>query len=144
MRKPKIRVSVEALKSSQESVWIVDVAIIHSAGERFYCALVQDLKKQRVLGWATASDFAPSLLIRAVEVACNRSVRTCPATLYLNAGYENAAPAVIAELSCLEFQVRLIEPHQQVLLKGLEPVWRDLQVRFTAEGAAPHNDDWFD
>ena len=74
MRKPKTKISVEALKSCGESAWIVDVAVIHSAGRAWHCALVQDLKTKRVLGWATAPYEDPTLMRRAVERACTRAV----------------------------------------------------------------------
>ncbi|MNG13939.1 hypothetical protein D3C85_1933360 [compost metagenome] len=51
---------------------------------------------------------------------------------------------MIAALACQEFQLRFIGGQEQFLLKPLELVWSDLQTRFTAEGAAPDNDDWFD
>lgn len=144
MRKLTPKVSLAEIASCPESVWIADVAVIHSAGERFHCALVQDLKTRRVLGWAMANDASPSLLMRAIKVACNRSVRTRPVTLYLDSSYGNTAPSVLAELSCMAFQLRLIGPNQLFLLKPLEQIWRDLQARFTAAGTTPDNDDWFD
>lgn len=144
MRKLNAKISVEALKSSGESAWIVDVAIIHSAGRQWYCALVQDLKTKRILGWATAPDEDPTLMKRAVERACTRSVRTRPTNLYLDSGIANSAPHVIAALACQEFQLRFMVGHELFLLKPLENVWRDLQARFTADGAAPTNDDWID
>lgn len=127
-----------------ESVWIVDVGIVHSAGQTWHCALVQDLKTQRVLGWATARDADPTLVARAVERACTRSVRTRPTSLYLDSGYANSAPKVIAALACQEFQLRFMAGKERSLLQPLENVWRDLQARFTADGAAPTNDDWID
>src|SRR3990167_11217791 len=144
MRKPNTKISVEALKSSGESAWVVDVAIIHSAGQPWHCALVQDLKTQRVLGWATAPYEDPTLMRRAVERACTRAVRTRPSNLYLDAGISNSAPQVISELACKEFQLRFMAGKELSLLQPLENVWRDLQARFTADGAAPTNDDWFD
>lgn len=144
MRKPKIRVSFEALKSSPKSVWIVDTAMIHSAGQQLHCALVQDLKTLRVLGWATALDADPALMRRAVELAYPRYIRTQPTTLYLDSGSEKSTPHVIAALACQEFQLRFIGRQEQFLLKPLEQVWSDLQARFTAASAAPDNDDWFD
>ncbi|MDD2162609.1 hypothetical protein N1078_18780 [Pseudomonas sp. MIL19] len=144
MRKPNTKISVEALKSSGESAWVVDVAIIHSAGQPWHCALVQDLKTQRVLGWATARDADPTLVTRAVERACTRSVRTRPTSLYLDSGYANSAPKVISELACKEFQLRFMAGKERSLLQPLENVWRDLQARFTADGAAPTNDEWID
>lgn len=144
MRKPNAKISVEALKSSGESAWIVDVAIIHSAGQQWHCALVQDLKTQRVLGWATAPDADPTLMKQAVERACTRAVRTRPSNLYLDAGIANSAPQVISALACKEFQLRFMAGKELSLLRPLENVWRDLQARFTADGADPTNDDWFD
>lgn len=144
MRKPNTKISVEALKSSGESAWVVDVAIIHSAGQPWHCALVQDLKTQRVLGWATARDADPTLVTRAVERACTRSVRMRPTSLYLDSGYANSAPKVISELACKEFQLRFMGQAEQFLLKPLEAVWSDLQARFTEDGGASINDDWFD
>jgi len=144
MRKLRDRVSLETLKSSPESTWIVDVAIIHSAGQSWHCALVQDLKTKRVLGWATAPDADPTLMRQAVERACTRSVRTRPSNLYLDAGIANSAPQVISALACKEFQLRFMAGKELSLLRPLENVWRDLQARFTADGAAPTNDDWFD
>ena len=144
MRKPNAKISVEVLKSSGESAWIVDVAIIHSAGRQWHCALVQDLKTKRVLGWATAPYEDPTLMRRAVERACTRSVRTRPASIYLDSGYANSAPQVISALACKEFQLRFITGNELSLLKPLENVWRDLQARFTADGAVPTNDDWID
>jgi transposase InsO family protein len=144
MKKLTHKVSIADVTSCPESVWIVDVAILCSAGEQLHCALVQDLKTRRVLGWATALDADPTLVRRAVELACTRYIRTRPATLYLDSASENFTPHVIAALACQEFQLRFIGGHEQFLLKPLELVWKDLQGRFTAAGAPPDNDDWFD
>lgn len=144
MKKLTHELSIAEVTSCSESVWIVDVAIIHSAGQPWHCALVQDLKTQRILGWATALDADPTLIRRAVELACTRYGRPLHTTLYLDSGSENSTPHVIAALACQEFQLRFIGGQEQFLLKPLELVWSDLQTRFTAEGAAPDNDDWFD
>lgn len=144
MKKLTDMVFIADVTSCSESVWIVDVGIVHSAGQTWHCALVQDLKTQRVLGWATARDADPTLVTRAVERACTRSVRTRPTSLYLDSGYANSAPKVIAALASQEFQLRFMAGQELSLLKPLENVWRDLQARFTADGAAPTNDDWID
>lgn len=144
MKKLTDMVFIADVTSCPESVWIVDVGIVHSAGQTWHCALVQDLKTQRVLGWATARDADPTLVARAVERACTRSVRTRPTSLYLDSGYANSAPKVIAALACQEFQLRFMAGKERSLLQPLENVWRDLQARFTADGAAPTNDDWID
>lgn len=144
MKKLTDMVFIADVTSCSESVWIVDVGIVHSAGQTWHCALVQDLKTQRVLGWATARDADPTLVTRAVERACTRSVRTRPTSLYLDSGYANSAPKVISELACKEFQLRFMAGKERSLLQPLENVWRDLQARFTADGAAPTNDEWID
>lgn len=144
MKKLTDMVFIADVTSCSESVWIVDVGIVHSAGQTWHCALVQDLKTQRVLGWATARDADPTLVTRAVERACTRSVRTRPTSLYLDSGYANSAPKVISELACKEFQLRFMGQAEQFLLKPLEAVWSDLQARFTEDGGASINDDWFD
>jgi hypothetical protein len=144
MKKLTDVVFIADVTSCPESVWIVDVGIVHSAGHPWHCALVQDLKTKRVLGWATAQDEDPTLMRRAVKRACTRAVRTRPSTLYLDSGYANATPKVIATLSCQEFQLRFIGRAEQFLLKPLEAVWGDLQARFTEAGGTSINDDWFD
>lgn len=144
MKKLTDMVFIADVTSCPESVWIVDVGIVHSAGQRWHCALVQDLKTQRVLGWATELDANPSLLRRAVEQASTRYARTRPTTLYLDASIESSEPHVIAKLACQEFQLRFIGRAEQFLLKPLETVWSDLQARFTEDGGASINDDWFE
>ena len=124
------RFSLDDIQSSPESAWIVDGAVLRCAGEPLHCALVQDLKSQRVLGWATALEADPALLLRAVELACQRHVRTRPTLLYLDAEAEHAPAHVIAALTCLEIQLRFLEGQEQLLLKPLALVWHQLQAGF--------------
>ena len=71
------------IKASPESAWIADVAILTTTNGPLHCALVQDLKTERVLGWATALDADPTLMTRAIEVACERHTKTHPTNLFL-------------------------------------------------------------
>ena len=144
MKKLTDMVFITDVTSCPESVWIVDVGLVHSAGQPWHCALVQDLKTKRVLGWSTAPYEDPTLMERAVERACTRAVRTRPTSIYLESGYANSAPKVVAALACQEFQLRFMGQAEQFLLKPLEAVWSDLQARFTEDGGASINDDWFD
>lgn len=129
------------IKASPESAWIVDVAILTTANGPLHCALVQDLKIQRVLGWATALDADPTLMMRAIEVACERHTRTRPTNIFLTPLSENFAPNVVATLACREFQLRSIEVLDMYLMRSMERVWGELQARFNESPRTP--DSWF-
>ena len=60
--KKRFSFSRSDIEASPESAWIVDVAILTTANGPLHCALVQDLKTQRVLGWSTALDADPMLM----------------------------------------------------------------------------------
>ncbi len=124
------RFSLDDIQASPESAWIVDGAVLRCAGEPLHCALVQDLKSQRVLGWATALEADPALMLRAVELACQRHPRTRPTLLYLDAQAEHGPAHVIAALTCLEIQLRFLQGQEQWLLKPLAAVWSQLQAGF--------------
>lgn len=130
MKLSKQRFSRSAINASPESAWIVDVAILRTDNGPLHCALVQDLKTERVLGWATALDADPTLMMRAIGAACERHVRTRPANLFLTPLSENFAPDVVAALVCQEFQLRSIHDLDRFLGRSMERVWGELQRRF--------------
>lgn len=141
------RFSRSDIKASSESSWIVDVAILNTAKGSLHCALVQDLKIQRVLGWATALDADPVLMMRAIEVACERHSRTRPTNIFLTRLSESFAPNMVATLVCREFQLRSVEVLDMYLVRSMERVWEELQARFNESPRAPdscfqdHQDD---
>ena len=128
--KKRFSFSRSDIEASPESAWIVDVAILSTAKGPLHCGLVQDLKTRRVLGWSTALDADPTLMMRAIEVASSRHVRTRPTNLYLTPFSENFAPNVVAALVCREFQLRSIEVLDMHLVRTMERVWPKLQRRF--------------
>lgn len=125
------------IKASPESAWIVDVAILTTANGPLHCALVQDLKTQRVLGWSTALEADPTLMMRAIELACTRHVRTRPTNLFLYPINDNFAPHLVATLVCQEFQLRSIEVWDMHLARSMERVWGELQLRFSQSLSKP-------
>lgn len=141
MKLSKQRFSRSAINASPESAWIVDVAVLTTANGPLHCALVQDIKIKRVLGWATALDADPTLMMRAIELACARHVRTRPTNLYLTPLSESFAPDVVATLVCQEFQLRSLEVLDMYLTRSMERVWGELQARFNESPRTP--DSWF-
>lgn len=125
------------IKASPESAWIADVAILTTTNGPLHCALVQDLKTERVLGWATALEADPTLMMRAIELACARHVRTRPTNLFLTPLSENFAPDVVAALVCQEFQLRSIHDLDMFLVRSMERVWGELQLRFSQSLSKP-------
>lgn len=125
------------IKASPESNWIVDVAILTTATGPLHCALVQDLKTERLLGWSTALEADPTLMMRAIELACTRHVRTRPTNLFLYPINDNFAPHVVATLVCQEFQLRSIEVRDMHLARSMERVWGELQLRFSQSLSKP-------
>ncbi len=125
------------IKASPASNWIVDVAILRTTDGLLHCALVQDLKTERVLGWATALEADPTLMMRAIELACARHVRTRPTNLFLTPLSENFAPDVVAALVCQEFQLRSIHDLDMFLVRSMERVWGELQLRFSQSLSKP-------
>lgn len=130
MKPSKKRFSRSDIGVSPESAWIVDVAILSTAKGPLHCGLVQDLKTQRVLGWATALDADPTLMMRAIEVACERHTRTRPTNLFLYPISDNFVPDVVAALVCQEFQLRSTHDLDRFLVSSMERVWPKLQLRF--------------
>ena len=137
MKPSKQRFSRSDIEASPESAWIVDVAILSTATGPLHCGLVQDLKTQRVLGWATALDADPTLMMRAIELACTRHVRTRPTNLFLTPLSDNFAPDVVATLVCQEFQPRAIHDLDSFLVRSMERVWGELQLRFNQSLSKP-------
>lgn len=128
--KKRFSFSRSDIEASPESAWIVDVAILTTSDGPLHCGLVQDLKTQRVLGWSTALEADPTLMMRAIEVACERHVRTRPTNLFLYPISDNFAPDVVAALVCQEFQLRSIHDLDRFLVSSMERVWPKLQLRF--------------
>lgn len=137
MKPSKKRFSRSDIEASPESAWIVDVAIIRTANGPLHCALVQDLKIQRVLGWSTALYADPTLMMRAIEVASSRHVRTRPTNLYLTPLSENLAPDFVAALVCQEFQLRSTHVLDMFLVRSVERVWGELQLGFDQSLSKP-------
>ncbi|TXI34976.1 MAG: hypothetical protein E6Q69_02735 [Aquipseudomonas alcaligenes] len=137
MKLSKQRFSRSAINASPESAWIADVAILTTANGPLHCALVQDLKTERVLGWATALDADPTLMTRAIEVACERHTKTHPTNLFLYQISENIAPDVVASLLCREFQLRYINIPDYSLTLSMDRVWGELQRRFSQSLSKP-------
>ncbi len=125
------------IRARKESAWIVDVAILTTSDGPLHCGLVQDLKTQRVLGWSTALEADPTLMMRAIELACARHVRTRPTNLFLAPLSENFAPDVVAALVCQEFQLRFIHDLDMFLVRSMERVWGELQLRFSQSLSKP-------
>jgi len=137
MKPSKKRFSRSDIEVSPESAWIVDVAILSTAKGPLHCGLVQDLKTQRVLGWLTALDADPTLMMRAIEVASSRHVRTRPTNLFLYPISGNSAPDVVAALVCQEFQLRSTHDLDRFLVSSMERVWPKLQLRFNQSLSKP-------
>ena len=137
MKPFKKRFSRSDIEASPESAWIVDVAILSTAKGPLHCGLVQDLKTRRVLGWSTALNADPTLLMRAIELACERHARTRPTNLFLYQISENIAPEVVASLLCREFQLRYINIPDYSLTLSMDRVWRELQRRFSQSLSKP-------
>ena len=137
MKPFKKRFSRSDIEASPESAWIVDVAILSTAKGPLHCGLVQDLKTRRVLGWSTALDADPTLMMRAIEVASSRHVRTRPTNLFLYPISGNSAPDVVAALVCQEFQLRSIEVLDMFLVSSMERVWPKLQLLFNQSLSKP-------
>lgn len=135
--KKRFSFSRSDIEASPESAWIVDVAILSTTKGPLHCGLVQDLKTQRVLGWATALNADPTLMMRAIEVACERHVRTRPTNLYLTPFSENFAPKVVTDLVCRQFQLRSIEVLDMHLVRTMERVWPKLQLLFNQSLSKP-------
>lgn len=130
MKPPKLRFSLSALNKSPQSAWITDVVILSTDQGPLHCALVLDLKTERVLGWSTALDADPTLMMRAIELACERHKRTRPTNLFLYRISESIAPDVVASLVCREFQLRYIDIPNHRLTLSMDRVWGELQRRF--------------
>ncbi|MFD3299228.1 hypothetical protein [Aquipseudomonas alcaligenes] len=137
MKLSKQRFSRRAINASPDSAWIADVVILRTAQGPLHCALVQDLKTQRVLGWSTALDADPTLMMRAIEVACERHVRTLPTNLFLYPISDNFAPDVVAALVCQEFQLRYIDIPNHRLTLSMDRVWGELQLLFNQSLSKP-------
>ena len=135
--KKRFSFSRSDIEASPESAWIVDVAILSTAKGPLHCGLVQDLKTRRVLGWSTALDADPTLMMRAIEVASSRHVRTRPTNLFLYPISGNSAPDVVAALVCQEFQLRSIEVLDMFLVSSMERVWPKLQLLFNQSLSKP-------
>lgn len=125
------------IEASPESAWIVDVAILSTTKGPLHCGLVQDLKTRRVLGWSTALDADPALMMRAIELACERHTRTRPTNLYLSPLSENFAPDFVAALVCQEFQLRSTHVLDMFLVSSMERVWPKLQLGFDQSLSKP-------
>ena len=130
MKPSKKRFSRSDIEASPESAWIVDVAILSTTKGPLHCGLVQDLKTRQVLGWSTALFADPTLMLRAIEVASSRHVRTRPTNLYLTPLSENCAPDFVAALVCQEFQLRSTHVLDMFLVSSMERVWPKLQLGF--------------
>lgn len=137
MKPSKKRFSRSDIEASPESAWIVDVAILSTAKGPLHCGLVQDLKTRRVLGWSTALNADPTLLMRAIELACERHARTRPTNLFLYRISESIAPDVVASLVCREFQLRYIDIPNHRLTLSMDRVWGELQLRFSQSLSKP-------
>lgn len=137
MKLSKQRFSRRAINASPESAWIADAVILSTAQGPLHCALVQDLKTERVLGWATALEADPSLMMRAIELACARHFRTRPTNLFLYRISESIAPDVVASLVCREFQLRYIDIPNHRLTLSMDRVWGELQRRFSQSLSTP-------
>ncbi len=137
MKLSKQHSSIDDIQASKESAWIADVVILSTAKGPLHCALVQDLKTERLLGWSTALEADPTLMMRAIELACTRHVRTRPTNLFLYPINDNFAPHVVATLVCQEFQLRSIEVPDWCLTVSMDRVWRKLQLRFNEPTRGP-------
>ncbi len=137
MKLSKQRFSRSAINASPESAWITDVVILSTDKGPLHCALVLDLKTERVLGWSTALEADPTLMMRAIELACARSVRTRPTNLFLYQTSENLAPDLVAFLVCRQFQLRYIKTSDLSLTLSMDRVWRELQLRFSQSQSKP-------
>ncbi|MDU9408957.1 hypothetical protein RTH74_15240 [Pseudomonas sp. zfem001] len=137
MKPSKQHSSIDDIQASKESAWIADVVILSTAKGPLHCALVQDLKTERLLGWSTALEADPTLMMRAIELACTRHVRTRPTNLFLYPINDNFAPHVVATLVCQEFQLRSIEVRDMHLARSMERVWGELQLRFSQSLSKP-------
>ncbi len=137
MKPSKKRFSRSDIEASPESAWIVDVAILSTTKGPLHCGLVQDLKTRRVLGWSTALYADPTLMMRAIEVASSRHVRTRPTNLYLTPLSENFAPDFVAALVCQEFQLRSTHVLDMFLVSSMERVWPKLQLGFDQSLSKP-------
>ena len=135
--KKRFSFSRSDIEASPESAWIVDVAILRTDNGPLHCALVQDLKTERVLGWATALEADPTLMMRAIELTCARYVRTRPTNLFLYQISESIAPDVVALLVCREFQLRYIDIPNHRLTLSMDRVWGELQCLFSQPLSKP-------
>lgn len=137
MKLSKQRFSRRAINASPESAWIADAVILSTAQGPLHCSLVQDLKTERVLGWATALEADPTLMMRAIELASARHARTRPTNLFLYRISESIAPDVVASLVCREFQLRYIDIPNHRLTLSMDRVWGELQRRFSQSLSTP-------
>ena len=137
MKLSKQRFSRSAINASPESAWIVDVAILRTDNGPLHCALVQDLKTERVLGWATALEADPKLMMRTIELASARYIRTRPTNLFLYQISESIAPDVVASLLCQEFQLRYINTPDYSLTVSMDRFWAELQCLFSQPLSKP-------